>query len=152
MARCLSGTSSNGENVGPVAGDSTRCFRVGACEGRSRAASARCPSLAPQREPWLLQRLRAGFGDLRILLGGGTRHADRADDLPVHEERDPPFQRAGARESQQPKIGPALPDQVLEHLGGTAVENSRIRLVLGGLDAPELRAAGPPMTFSVVLP
>src|SRR2546425_13375586 len=60
--------------------------------------------------------------------------------LPVHQDRDPALERAGAAQSQQPEVGATLSDEVLEHLGGTPVEDGRVRLVLGCFDAAQRRA------------
>ena len=65
--------------------------------------------------------------------------------LPVHQDRDPALERAGAAQSQQPEVGATLSDEVLEHLGGTPVEDGRVRLVLGRFDAascvPSMRSS-----------
>ena len=64
---------------------------------------------APARHPaGLLQRVRTGLGDLRVLLGGGAGHPDRANDFPIHEKRDPTFDWTGAWECQQAHIRPPL--------------------------------------------
>src|SRR6266700_5088793 len=109
--------------------------------------SVRNPSLTlfPKRRragDWrgLLQRIRPSLGDLRILFRGGARHTDRADDLAVDHEGNPALERAGTGQSQQPEVGAALPHAVLEHFGGTPVEDGRVGLVLGGVDTAELRA------------
>src|SRR3989442_13328608 len=104
------------------------------------AAAGRPSDTVPPRACLLRQRIRAGLGDLRILFGRRAGHADRADNFAVHLDRDPALERASAAQSQQPEVGATLADEVLEHLGGTPVEDRRVRLVLGCFDAAELRA------------
>ena len=88
----------------------------------------------------LRQRVRTRLGDLRILLRGGTGDADRSNNLTVDHEWNPALKWTRTGQSQQPEVGTALADQILEHLSRTPVEDRRVRLILGRFDAAQLRA------------
>src|SRR5262249_28168968 len=105
----------------PWSGIATSCCKGFSAHGLHKA----------HRAHLFRQRLGAGLGNLGILLGGDTGHADRANDLAVHDEWDATLKRAGAAQSQQPEVGATLANEVLEQLGGTSVEDRRAGLVLG---------------------
>src|SRR6267143_3035899 len=91
----------------------------------------------------LLQRVRPRLGDLRVLGGEHTRHADAADDLAVHHDRDAAFERRRPFQLQDAKPGAAPGDDVLEGLGGPTETHRGGGLTLGNVDAPVLRVVEP---------
>src|SRR5262249_52684592 len=115
---------------------------LGVCSRARRGPARREPrggqrsDTGAPRACLLRQRVRAGLGDLCILLRGGTGDADRPNNLTVDHEWNPALKGTRTGESQQPEVGTALAAEILEPLRRTPVEDRRVRLVLGRFDVP----------------
>src|SRR5687767_3430772 len=97
----------------------------------------------PPRVRVLLERVDPRLADLRVLWRGDAGDSDRANELAVDDDGDPPLERARPPEAQDAQVDPALRDPVLEHLGRTAIRDGRVGLVVRDLDAAELGAVEP---------
>src|SRR5207245_10689563 len=89
----------------------------------------------------LRQRVRARLGDLPVLLRGDAADADAADELAVHDERQPALDRH--RVGQRHDDVPAAGGRVFEDLRGTLVGYRASRLRDGDVNAARLRVVDP---------
>src|SRR5262249_31767190 len=91
----------------------------------------------------LLQRFDTDPTGLRVLGGQHARDAHRADQLAVDEDGQPALEGAGARNREDPEVRAALPERVLERLGGPTEGDGGVGLLPGDLDAAERGAVEP---------
>src|SRR5262249_18071330 len=89
--------------------------------------------------PLLLQRLHAGPGNLRALLGRDTGDADATDERAIDDDGNPALHGAGAESLSTRMLTPPLFHGVLEDLGGSAEGHRRVGLLASDFDASELR-------------
>src|SRR5262249_17858099 len=85
----------------------------------------------------LLQSFDTGPTGLRVLGGQRARDAHRADQLAVDDDGQPALEGAGARNPEDPEVCAALPERVLECLGGPTEGDGRVGLFPRDLDAAE---------------
>src|SRR5262249_59013622 len=109
---------------------------TGASATETSAALARMPAA-------LLVRARAGAPHLRVLRGQHARHADAADDLASHHDRDAALERGQSLDLEEPQAGAAARDHVLERLAGSLEVHRGRGLALGDVDARVLRVVEP---------
>src|SRR2546426_6776206 len=68
---------------------------------RESADSAAGDQNARPHCPLLFQRIEPGLGALAVLVAGGAGNAESADDLAIHDDRQPALHRRGAVHAEQ---------------------------------------------------
>src|SRR5262249_26863875 len=128
--------------AGLVVGD--RAFHAGTARQRRNLqltrGMGRTGGTTPARRPaGLLQRVRTGLGDLRVLFGRYSGDANSTNDHAINDDWDPAFKWTRVCKRQQAEVCAALRHEILEHLGRTPVENSGVPFLGARPDTTELR-------------